>query len=450
MPANRWNADYLRVALIALAGLSAAPGASAQTVSSDPVVQALPLDRWLAEGDQAHIRWNAHVLGTELSNHQRLRARIEIEVDGNELVKRKGNGYLVMIVQFNDDQDRAYQTHKALDLSQVEDAAGKTNITYTQDALVKPGEYRVTLGIFVSATGEHSVSQRKLSVNPIKNDPLPAAWRDLPSVEILRDVESPDNLFLPYAAGKLNLPLETRHPVRVELLVNASPAPSGPNPRTAKATNQAWTDLIPALKVISQISVINGALNVSMLDLTRRQVVFEQNGVKNLSWRRLRSALVTADPNVIDVHSLENRGQNAQFFVDQVGQRITGAEAPEAPSDPSASGGPVPVLIVLSGPMTLNSGEDLRPIKAANRPAGGIYYIRYHSVSMRTLPSSPLEEPRRGRRGSPTASPTPAFTEPLDSLERTLKPLQPRVFDIYTPEQFRKAGATLMSEISRL
>ena len=41
-------------------------------------------------------------------------------------------------------------------------------------------------------------------------------------------------------------------------------------------------------------------------------------------------------------------------------------------------------------------------------------------------------------------------TEPVDSLERTLKPLQPRLFDVYAPDQFRKALGNLLEEISKL
>jgi hypothetical protein len=36
----------------------------------------------------------------------------------------------------------------------------------------------------------------------------------------------------------------------------------------------------------------------------------------------------------------------------------------------------------------------------------------------------------------------------LDQLESTLKPLAPRLFDVDTPEQFRKALATVLAEIS--
>ena len=453
MPATSGNADHFRTALLVLAGLGAALGASAQFVSSDDHVKPLPLEHWLAEGDQKHIRWSARVVGIELSNQQRLRARIELDVDGTELVKRRGKGYLIMAVQLNDSQNRPYQTRKAIDLNRIEDAASKLNVTYTQDALVTPGAYRVMLGVLDTATGEHSVLERTLNAGAIRNDPLPAAWRDLPPVEFLQEADSPDSLYLPYLSGRLNLPVETRHPVRVELMVNASPSSSGQNPRTGQTNNRTRDELVPALKVLSQVNVLRGALNVSILDLTRRQVVFEQREARDLDWPTLRQALVTADPNVIDVHALENREKNAQFFVEQVGRRIAGAATREAQSGQARTNPDlnqaVPVLIVLSGPMTLNSGEDLHPIKASRESVGGVFYIRYHSVSVRPIPS-PLDEPRRGRRGFSSLPSAPAFTEPLDSLEHTLKPLQPRVFDVYTPEQFRKTLATVLSEISKL
>ena len=63
----------------------------------------------------------------------------------------------------------------------------------------------------------------QLHVNPLKNDPLAGSWRDLPPVEILQPEQSPDDMFLPNITGRLNLPLETRRPVRVDVLVNASP-----------------------------------------------------------------------------------------------------------------------------------------------------------------------------------------------------------------------------------
>ena len=432
----------LTVALFLLGGTEST---SAQTGSLDPAFKTIPFDSWMDQGDQAHIRWTAHVLPVELSNHQRLQAKIDIQVDGNELARRRGKGFMVILVQFTDSQNRIYQTHQAIDLQLIKDDIGRSNISYIPAAFVTPGDYRISLAIFDTATREHSAMWLPLHVNPSKNDPLPSAWQDLPPVEIFQAAQSPDDLFLPNITGRLHLPLETRRPVRVEILVNASPISAGEPVRTEQISNRSLTSLIPALKVISNTGIRNGTLNVAVLDLTTQKVIFQQDAVHDLDWSKLGAALKEAGPNKIDIHALENRRQNAQFFVGQVSRRIE-AGAPKAQADP------LPIVIVLSGPMAFGSGEDLHPIELAGKPDSEVFYIRYHSLPERTAVDPFLQDPRFARRGamSRPGRGLPPMTEPVDSLERTLKPLQPHLFDVSTPAEFRKALASLLDEISRL
>jgi hypothetical protein len=183
--------------------------------------------------------------------------------------------------------------------------------------------------------------------------------------------------------------------------------------------------------------VRNGELRTSLFDLTRRQVLFEQARPGGLSWMRLRRSLGEADPNKIDVRALANREQNAQFFVEQVRQRIL--EPPEPAPD---SEKPVRVGIVLSGPMGFDSGQDTHPIEFENTSEFKIYYFRHHILPP---PQLPLMRTRRGMFAAP-----PRFQEPLDSLVSLIKPLKPRVFDIYNPEQFRRALDAMLEEIARL
>jgi hypothetical protein len=108
-------------------------------------------------------------------------------------------------------------------------------------------------------------------------------------------------------------------------------------------------------------------------------------------------------------------------------------------------------LIVLSAPMSFGSGEDLHPIKAAKDPNQRLFYIRYRSPAPRVFPP-PEESPfgrQRGAMGRGLPRPTP-YAPQLDSLEGTLKPLDPRLFDVETPEQFRKALAAILGEIARM
>lgn len=424
--------------------LNGAGAILAQNSSLDPAFKTIPFDQWVEAGDQAHFRWTARALPVELSNHQRLEAKLDIQVDGSELAQRRGKGLLVLLVQFSDNANRVYQTHHAIDLQQVKEDMGKSIFSYTPAAFVIPGDYRISLAIFDSNTGEHSAMRLALHVNPLKKDPLTDSWSDLPPVEILRASQPPEDLILPAITGRLHLPLETHRPVRVEIIVNASPVSAGEPVSTEHVRNRSMTSLIPALKVIAQTDIKNGSLNVELLDLTTQQVIFRQDAVREMDWPKLALALKQAGSNVIDLHALENRRQNAQFFVKQVRRRIE-------TNAPAAAPEPLPVLIVLSGPMDFASGEDLHPVELEGKSEAHIFYIRYHYVPPREPINPFLDESRRGRRPlSPSGRPPGAMAEPVDSLERTLKPLQPHLYDVYTPAEFRKALGNLLDEVSKL
>ena len=366
----------LALLVLGWAGISTA---SAQGGAADPMFSAVPFHRWLAEGEQTRFRWSTRVNGAELSTQQRLLAKAEIQVDGNELVSRRGHGQLVMMIQFQDSAEHVYQAHGSIDLENVKDEAGKSNINYTQEALVLPGDYRVSMLIFDSKTGEHSAVQKMLHVNPLRNDPLPGAWKDLPAVELLHSTDVPDAWFWPDTTGRLQLPVLTRRPLRVDVLMNASSSGPSQGLSVGTASSRILANLVPALKVLSQMEVGGGGLHVTLLDIPKRRVIFEQHDVRQLNWERVRSALTEADPNKIDVRALEHREQNAQFFVQQVRQRLAaGAEGEK----------PFRVLLVLSGPTSFNSGEDMHPIEPAGNPNTKVYYFRYH-VPPERLPLGP-------------------------------------------------------------
>jgi hypothetical protein len=416
-----------------------------QVAVPDPAFERVPFEQWLKEGEQGPFHWSVHVNGGVLSNHQRLRVRIEVTIDGGDLASRLGDGYMVMMMQIEDADHRLYRSHRGLDLQLITKEAVKSNIVYTQDVFARPGDYRVGVAIFDSKTTEHGASQKTLHVNPPKNDSLPDAWLDLPAVEFVSAMDMPESLYLPNSGSRLRLPVESRRPVQVELMVNASPTRTQEGLHSGPANNRYLIELLPALKVMSQLRVRNGGMRVSLLDLTRRQVVFEQafqgpDKPGSIRWMRLRRGLSEADPNKIDVHALEHREQNAQFFVDQIRERVLGpVESEPAKPEPAQ---PLRIGIVLSGPMGFESGEDLRPLAFEGKSESKIYYFRYHLLPPPQVPMI------RTRRNLPLVP--PRIQEPLDALVSLLKPLRPRVFDIYNPEQFRKALAAMLDEISRL
>jgi len=419
----------------------------------DPAFRRVPFDQWVAKSEPAQIHWSVNVSKARLSSHQRLQTKIEALVDDRELAKRRGKGGLVMLVQFKDSDGRRYQSHAAMDLRDMKDPGRGAEAVFSLDALVTPGSYGITTVIFDPATGEHSVVQRTLRVDALGNDPLPDAWKDLPPVELLSVAEPPDAWFLPRITGRLHLPIGANRPVRVDLLMNASPSDDGDGPKVGIAANWNLGVLVPAMKALSQLDAGDGSVNIAVLDLMRRQIPFEQKMEGNLDWPRLKAAIEEANPNVIDVHALQNREQNAQFFVTEVARRISAASA----ALESDTGEPFRVVIVLSAPMAFHSGADMHPITVAAPRNCRVFYIRYHAYAPVVLPRMPEDfgTPRglaRSRRaGSPSPVPPGAGAhEPADSLERTLRPLQPQLFDVVTPEEFRKALGKMLEEISRM
>ena len=110
---------------------------------------------------------------------------------------------------------------------------------------------------------------------------------------------------------------------------------------------------------------------------------------------------------MIDVRSLEHREQNAQFFVEQVRQRLAASAEP-------AAGDPFRVLIVLTGPMTFDSGEDTHPIELSGKHNGKVYYVRYHLPPPAQQVNPLLDGPYfgRGRGGAPLPAATTATGAP--------------------------------------
>jgi hypothetical protein len=425
----------LKSLFVTLVLLAAGKAFSAENVPN------IPIDGWSEKDPGARIRWETHISAPELSPHQRLMITFNVQVDGVELVKRQGKGNLLMLVQLRDQAGHVYQDSNSISLMNVTPETSRTDTVYSQEAFLIPGDYQVSTGLLFDNTSEHAVQRRTLHVEALRHDPIPGAWRDLPAVEFIPTLDAQDSWYLPPITGHLNLPIAARRPVRLDLLVNGSLTEELPVLRRPSRGRVSVGQLIPALKVLSQMNLSGGLFRMAMLDLERRRIAFEQTLTGDLDWPGLKGALVKSDPNKIDVAALEKSEQNAQFFVSEIRNRV-GSQKDE----------PLHVLIVLSGPMAFGKAN-LKPIEARPDPNCKIFYIRYHAMIKRDPLRSPFEEAaevgrrpnRRGDFNFPTSGPLPS-----DQLFGLIKALDPRLFDITTPAEFRKSLAAILSEIARL
>jgi hypothetical protein len=425
-------------AIDALIGIALAGPLRAETGGQpDSYFSSVPFDQWLTQNENAHFHWTAHTSTPQLSSHQRLAARLDVEVDGSELAKRRGKGEFVMLLQVTDENDRAFQTHNAIDLEHVEKAISSSNAVFSQYFFVLPGDYRISIGIFDSATQEHSVLKRKLHVAAPHGDPLPEAWRDLPAIEFIPASAPPDNWYQPQIDGKLRLAVEPKHPVHVDLVVNLTPSERFSSSNRVQSRNLGA--LIPAAKVISQVDWQNSTFGLAFLDLSRRRIAYRQDTAGGIDWTTARNSLGEINPGIIDVKSLENRKYSAEFFVNEIARRIRGPKEAVARTPR--------VVIILSSVVNFEPGQEMHPIEADGGADCRLFYVRYQ-------PLPPIYFGRGGgrQRGPERGGLPPPGQSPylIDELEPLLKPADPKLFDVNTPEQFRKALATILSEIEKM
>ena len=428
------------LSLAALAPLCVLAGSAwAQSGSADPVFADIPLRDWLRGSERSALRWSEHIEPARLGSQQRLLLQMTIQLDGEEIADRPGKGRLLLLIQITDPHGGIWQDHGAPEFKKVEEGVRSQYLDYTWSVFVLPGDYRVALAVVDTQTHDHGVREERVHVAATRNDPLPDAWRSLPAVEFLAPDEPPAFWYQPDIRGRLHLPLETRRPVRVDVLVNLTPSERASG--SPGAQNNNLRVLLPALKVLSQMDLRNGSMNVSLLDLTRRKVTLKRE-LQGLDWPTLLNALGTQETGTIDVASLGERSRSAGFFVSEVRRRI------------AANEGEAHALVILSSAVEFEKGEDLKPIDAAPSPDLRVFYFRFPALQ---------ERPRRsegvmrgyGRHGGgmPGGWRRPGYQGQelqIDQLAPVLKPLAPRLHDIESPDQFRKALAAMMDEISRM
>jgi hypothetical protein len=406
-----------RLLILLLLVVSTAFAHDARKGRRDPVFADIPFEQWLSGADQSHIRWTTSMSEAGLSAHQRLSARLFVEVDGHELARRRGSGKLLVLVQIDDENGHAWQNHQEMELEHVQEGIKANDALFSELFFVLPGDYRVNIALYDTATQEHTLSKRHLHVSPLKNDPLPDAWRDLPAIEFVGSTMPPDGWYLPAIETRLSLKAHAREPVDIDLLVNLTPSErlSG----SSRVQNRNLSSLLPAMKVFSSVDWGASPFSVELMDLSRRRVAYQHNGP--LDWSEASTGLADVNPGLIGVTELQNRWYMAQFFLDEVTRQINRVPRQKA-------------LIVLSSAVEFEGGQDIRPLSAELAKNITVFYVRYQ----------PLFYPRRGRGRGPGNYP------PVDQLAGLLKPLDPRVFDVTTPDQFRKVLATILGEISKL
>jgi hypothetical protein len=388
--------------------------------------------RLVAEGEREQIPWTVSLSAPELRLDQRLGVEVKVSLSQSDLKRHATKHDLVLMVRVAQQGTGWLPGFEWLALPVDEPLASGTGIEFQVFFLARPGNFRVGIVLLDRISGHSSVTVRPLRVDPLRNDPLPHAFRSLPAAEFVSSVEGFEAAFLSKMTGKLWLPVETRRKVQMEILANFTLSeefrlrqrnpPAFARFRRRSRPPSVEDNLLAtlaALKPLTEFASPDG-LRITGLDLNRRRVVFEQEPLAPPAWQRLQRGVADFKSNVVSADTLLGQKESAEFLREILRERLRNEPAPGGGSASDAEK-PLRVLILLSGAMVFPKGADLSPLAPAPSCHCRVYFIRLR-----------------------------LFGNFWDELDSILRPLKPRRFDVSTPADYRRALAAILEDLRKL
>jgi hypothetical protein len=379
----------------------------------------IPFESWIAAGNVSEIPLTVEVSSPHLSILQRLVVNFRAAVSAKAVRALGPRAQLFFAVRLRPAGGAWIEDGVFAGMNPVNDLPKNAFIEFRSEALVLPGEYTVGFILYDSVTGRHSSRLRQLRVPRPSGDPLAETARNLPPVEFFIQSLGENSAYPAEPRARLWMPVPTRRPVRVELLVNFSPSEQfdGLTPVHMRNTST----MLGMLRVLAQMEVPNGSLHITALDLLHRQVVFEQDNVRSLNLRRLHNALAQINPLRVSVQDLEERRRNAAFFRGVLQDLLQPTSSRPARGG-EASPEPYRVFVLLSSPQLFTEHSDLDPLPPLEGCDCRIYHLQYRINSLNIW----------------------------DQLPRILRELHPTRFQLESPADFRRALARILAELRGL
>jgi hypothetical protein len=408
--------------LLALAfGAGFALPLPAEEPTIDSVFADAPFDKWAAQGPREEVPWKVHMSADRLSFHQRLIATIQVEVPGPELLKRSHDEHITLLIEVRNGQGVSSRNYGLLELDNLKPEMKRSEVEFSWQAFAVPGQYEVSVALWDKKSGEHNFLHRLFHVDAYRNDPLPEMWRGLDVFEFWSTKrDGPDYMFHSDVEGRPNLTLATRRPIHMEVLLDLTPSAEIFRGNYGYYNHYLGAAL-PVFKLFNQITLSNGSRSAEAVDVVQRHVVFEQNDGKDLDWATLRKVLSPDNgPGVVNVKDLKNKQQSPVYLREEIVRRLKAA--PDQAAKPG--GKPLHVFVLIGSPMDFYAFPKLPEIETGEDCV--IYYLKFEFNQ------------RQGITGG------------VGNVEKMLRPLKMRSYEVRSPDDVRRALAKVMEELGRL
>lgn len=390
--------------------LFAAASVSARQADSDLDLRSIPIAEWLNNAETEEIPWSITVRPVSLGMDQRLEVLYTVMVGAKDL-NRLGKDHELFLVSRISTPDSEWLNEASIlrqDLD--EELPNNVRVAFNMRVAVQPGDYVLWLVLYDRKTGKHNFAKRRIRIPEMRGDPFPDLYRRMPLVEFPVFTGS-DGRELTYVNSELWLPVGNKRPIQLELITMFSPPEQWTG--RSRAVRIHNDNTIGALAALTQMDLTDGTISITGLDLARREVSFEQRQFRHVEWGPLLEALKKAQSPGITAKALQGSKENGAFFRDFLDRRL---------SEDSTENEPLRVVIVVTSSWLFEKGADLKPIQIEGDCNCRIYHLRFRLNA----------------------------NDVFDQLERFMRPLRPKTFNLVTARDLRRAIAEIVAELRNL
>src|SRR5262245_32069595 len=382
--------------------------AQAMPPDSEVDLQKIPLAEWLNDNDKEQIPWRVEVGKPELRFDQRYEVGYWGSIEVKDLEWPEDGLELQFISAISGADGESIVPPKTG--RQVFESRSKAEprILFGDCLFLRPGDYNLVFAVFDRHSGKHSLMQRRIRRDDFSEELLPPFDSKLPTVSFPQSddafIDSPET-----QPPSLVLSVANKQPLDIELISPLNfPSEWVERPDFIRSTTNR---LIAGMAVLSQLKLENSSISVTVVDLVNRETRFEQPSLLELEWKRLVDAYPKlAETNRLSLRAIETRKDRAAFFRQFLQERL------EGPRERTR------VLIILSGSVLFEGGSDFTPVSTEGNCRCRVYHLHFQETA----------------------------TISFNDVEKLLRGLRPKTFDIESARDFRKALADIISNLESL
>jgi hypothetical protein len=368
-------------------------------------LESIPLQQWLSTKDTAEIPWKIEVKDPALRMDQRLEVAYTARIQAKHLNNLGAPRELLFIMGVNSPDGERMVLPKVVRQTIKGNLPDNVELWFSDWVFTRPGDYFLWFVLYDRETGKHNAAKRHVQVSRLEDDAFPDSSNGLPQVELPR-LSDRDGGSIAGFYGGLAFPVRNKQKVRVEVISVLSPPEQWAGQKSILRSHNEHISAVT--NMLSQLRLGSGSLSLTGLDVIRREIPFRQTHSEQIDWNDFTQALQKANNETVSTETLLGSKSGGIFFRNSLAQHLT---------DP---GGERRVVIVVASRSMFPRGSDLQPLKIAAADCHcRLYHLRFrHDVR-----------------------------DNFDDIEKIIKPLRPKTFNVDTPSDLRKALATIINEL---